>query len=276
MKRTIVLLSAVLLVSAVATAGLTNPDGFEGYALTTQWAPTQVGEGWTVNEEGGPIDPGHHVAIIDGTLAANTTQVMEINSSVDGGNVTGFWYASIPDAATPVTSYGADHAPTQFLFGSEYRSAIARRSLAGETLTLIEIGYGNWWGGGAGLPSVTLLAADYDDEGARTWATEAVPGIDGFEPGNGVWWRIELQDDNVASKTRARMYDASTSPGAEDGWTSWLTHDPDYNGLDFAGGGQVMVFTNGVGEWDNLNMTPEPATMLLLGAGSLMLIRRKR
>ena len=286
MKMEIVLLSAVLLMSAVATAGVTNPDGFEDYALTTAWDPTEAVEGWTVSV----ANAANSVSIIAGSLPGNTTQVMQIDSMVDAGNVTGNWYASIPDAAGPVTRYSMEVAATS-LWNGQHRLSVARKSSAGSVSSLIEVGYGVWWGGGAGLPAATFLAADYDDGGARTWHTEAIPGLAGFEPGVSGWYVIEFEDDNGAydydawvadpvnnhgSSTRVRMYDKSTSPGAEDGWTGWQLHDPSYNGLDYADGGVISLFTNGLGEWDNFSITPEPATMLVLGAGSLLLLKRKR
>ncbi len=279
MRKVLVSLMVLSFLPALATAAVTNPDDFEGYALTTDWIPTVIGEGWLRYGELGDPQTGSSVGIITGTLAGNTTQVLELNTNNgyeepgSGENLTGEWNMSVPDSAVPVTQYSMEFAATGFLFGSEYRNLIARKSLAGETGVLIEIGYGNWWGGGMGIPEANLLAADYDAEGNRTWDIEAILGVNGefdpdtgtFVPGNEVWYVVEFEDDNVLSKTRARIYDKTTTPGAEDGWTSWLTHDPDYNGLDYADGGVIVAITNGIGEWDNFSMTEAPVVAHLEG-----------
>ena len=44
-------LAIVVVLTATSLAAVTNPDGFEGYALTTDWNPTEAGEGWTVAAE---------------------------------------------------------------------------------------------------------------------------------------------------------------------------------------------------------------------------------
>jgi hypothetical protein len=93
-----------------------------------------------------------------------------------------------------------------------------------------------------------------------------------------VWYVVEVEEDNGAydydawvadpvnnhgSCSRLRIYDKTTSPGPEEGWTSWLIHDAGDNyGMDYAspgpyGNGRVSVFSNGVTEFDNFNMSEE-------------------
>ena len=195
MRKLLVSLMVLSLVPALAGAAVTNPDGFEGYALTTQWSPTVIGEGWAFDEEGHELTDGNSVEIVDGSLAGNTTQVLKINSSVNLANVQGFWSANVPDAAVPVTEYGVEFTATEIGFGSEFRLGFLRESAAGEVSSLVVVGYGSWWGGGPGLPWAELYGADYDEEGARTWDREQILGLNGefdpdgtptFEPANGV------------------------------------------------------------------------------------------
>ena len=270
MRKVLVSLMVLALVPALAGAAVTNPEGFEGYALTTSWGPwDETGpqpDGWARFGELGDGDPtpaeDNAMGIAVSSVAPNTTQVLKIDTSGNGENLVAQWYASVPDAAVAVTEYSAEFTATDVLFGSEFRASFGRWTAATEELeeeevAIFELGYGVWWGGGPGLPASTVYAAEYDEEGNKTWNTENISYsyIAGFEPGNDVWYRIEFQDDNVLSKTRARVYDKSTSPGPEEGWTSWLTQDPD---IDFADGGTIKVFINGVGEWDNFSMTEDP------------------
>ena len=55
------------LVPPLATAGITNPDGFD-YALTDTWTPTQIGEGWVNNEPA----PGNYHEIVMGSNGNDT------------------------------------------------------------------------------------------------------------------------------------------------------------------------------------------------------------
>ncbi|HDY64993.1 MAG TPA: PEP-CTERM sorting domain-containing protein, partial [Phycisphaerae bacterium] len=105
-----------------------------------------------------------------------------------------------------------------------------------------------------------------------TWVEEEITGIDmsgeGFRddfqpegPGYnwGKWFTVEVEEDNVLSKTRARIYEKGTSPGDEEGWTSWLDHHPSIHGLDYSTGGKVVVRSQGWMEYDNFSMTQESA-----------------
>jgi hypothetical protein len=106
------------------------------------------------------------------------------------------------------------------------------------------------------------------DEG--TWVEEEITGIDmdefgppgsSLSPGPGYnwmrWWTCEVEEDNVLSKTRARIYEKGTSPGDEEGWTSWLDHHSSIHGLDYSTGGKVVVRSQGEMEYGNFSMTQE-------------------
>ena len=90
MRKLLVSLMVLSLVPALAGAAVTNPDGFEGYALTTQWSPTVIGEGWYFDEEGHALTEGNSVEIAVSSVSPNTTQVLKINSSVNLANVEGW------------------------------------------------------------------------------------------------------------------------------------------------------------------------------------------
>jgi hypothetical protein len=150
------------------------------------------------------------------------------------------------------------------------------------------VAYGSWWGGGPGIPYARLQTWDHNEPGdIHVFNNEDILGafdeVTGdFEPENEVWYSVEVEEDNVLSKTRVRIYDKSTSPGPEDGWTSWLIHDAgdDYD-LDYVGPGsygadRVGSFTNGVTELDNFSMVPEPMTIGVMSCGAIGLLRRRK
>ena len=262
MKRIVVILFIMLLAPALAIAGVANPEGFEGYALTTAWNPTVDGEGWTITDE---WSAGSYAEIKPGSLAENTSQIMVTNHSVgEAWGVKSSWFANIPDAAVLVTKTSWEFTSKNWFFGSEYQMRMARLNNP--------FSWENYsWQVGVRVGGYDEVDADpaHDDvsylrtlSDTGVWVEEIIPGMEGFEPGNGVWYRVEVEEDNVFSKTRARIYDVTTSPGPEDGWTSWLAHSPDLYGLDYSTGGRVDGMTHGVTEYDNFSMTPKPSKVI--------------
>ncbi len=279
MKRTIVLFSAVLLVSTLATAGVSNPEPFN-YALTDAWAPTAAGEGWTVDAAA----PGNHHDITMGTNGNATTVYQQDSSNRDGvtvppaqvgQNITAHWFANIPDADVPVTKTYMELNYESPYYGDQWRVMLSRTAGVSWAyswfIELNDMGDAN---------SGQLRSYDYNEGDIYSSAVLPLPG-GVIEPGN--WYVVEVEEDNGTygvgngQKSRARI---SLKGGATGAWSDWIQHDAGDNyGLDYSNTdriGEVRVVTNGVAQYDNFSMTPEPATMLLLGAGSLLLIRRRR
>ncbi len=374
MKKVLVSLMVLWLAPALATAAVTSPEGFEGYATTDDWSPTEAVEGWTTAYLWPGDSPGGDYVwkgeIKTSAVSPNTSQVhsvipWESNPGDMQGGLVSTWYKSLPDSGGSITSTSWDFAPVGNVLGDQFGIHVSRLNddslpppyadfFGGNQAANVSWQVGIVWGYFGGLDPAheymvylqTLTAED-------TWVEEAITGIDINEFGiyavgynYDKWWTVEVEEDNVLSKTRARIYEKSTSPGDEDGWTSWLDHHPTLHGLDYSTGGKVVVRSQGFMEFDNFSMTqpgpagnpgdanndlvvsaddygsvqlnfgatgavnipgdanldgvvsaddygsvqvyfgtvygaggatvPEPATMLLLGAGSLLLLKRKR
>ena len=379
MRKVLVSLMVLSLLPALVGAAVTSPDEFEGYATTDDWQPTEAVEGWVMGDlfaDHYPFDWKGEIktSMVDG----NTSQVLAtvprttIPADNEGGLVS-TWYKSLPDAAAPVTKTSWDFAPTGNVLGNQWLMHVTR--LNDDSLPPAwqgpDEGNQSWQVGGVwgwfgdhdpdhgGMAYLQTLTAE------GTWVEEPILGPNGdwgadfwqnFDANGGypapdyqlgdTWYTVEVEEDNVLSKTRARIYETASPPGDEEGWTSWLDHHPTLHGLDYADGGKVVVRSQGYISYDNFSMTqpgpagnpgdanndlvvsaddygsvqlnfgatgdigipgdancdgvvsaddygsvqlnfgtvygaggasvPEPATMLLLGAGSLLLLKRKR
>jgi hypothetical protein len=162
--------------------------------------------------------------------------------------------------------------PTQILFGSEHRIGLMRVGDHGDwngyyTWALF-VGYGVWWGGGPGVPTATFrtwVSGDHGDSPVFNILNLPFSSYANYEPGADQWWVVEVEEDNGPAgvgngqSTRIRLYDKSTTPGAEEHWTDWTPHNASGEwGTDFASGGKVLTFTNGIAEYDNFSMTENP------------------
>ena len=318
MRQVLIALMVLSLVPALAGAGVTNPDGFEGYALTDAWKPFIGADGWwCYGETSQQGTAGHSFEIVAGSLPANTSQVVKVDSSLNAAeNMSLTWYENISDVDggavtktsfefTAIAPWNGETIQGGNIDGlPDYRLSTSRHAGVYWAYSWnIVVGWGDWWGGGEGVPSATFNTYDFNDVAyagdvppQKIW-TETIPGMEAFEPGNGVWYVVEVEEDNGAydydawvadpvnnhgSSSRVRIYDKSTSPGPEDGWTSWLIHDAGDNyDLDYVspgsyGADRVSGFTDGVSEYDNFSMVPEPATLMLLALGGIALLMRRK
>ncbi|KKL20935.1 hypothetical protein LCGC14_2450500, partial [marine sediment metagenome] len=171
------------LVPALATGGVTNPEGFEGYALTDTWNPTVIGEGWLRFGENGYPATGNSVEIAVGSEPENTTQVLKIDSTGNGENLSALWYQSIADAdAGPVTTTTFQFMPIIGHGNTEYRMSISRGtgfSGAYSWSVLIGRGGANWWPNEAlHLSTYDYNEVEYPGPGFVAYHREDIPGGD--------------------------------------------------------------------------------------------------
>ena len=276
MKKVLVSLMVLSLVPALAGAVVTQPEGFEGYTLTTAWAPTVIGEGWTTTGEGGSVAEGNYHEIITGTLPENTTQVYRADSSNrdnvtmppahPGENITARWYQTTPDAAVPVTTTSFDWAWTDSWYGSEFRLMIGRA----------EDGY-NTWGitfdeRGSNHTSELNANNGIDVVGNPTYHSTPIPadGIENERYVQDVWYHVDVEEDNGelgvgnGQSSRARFGLMGATEEEMGSWSEWITHegpnlfDPENPYTRPMENGTIGVTTNGQAEWDNFTMTPAP------------------
>jgi hypothetical protein len=264
-----------LTLSHVALGVASSPDGFEGYTPTADWQPTQGVEGWVLSdlfEDFFAFD--WKGEIKSSAVSPNTSQVLSVIPrevlpyDMQGGLVS-TWHKSLPDSGSDVTYTSWDIAPIGNVLGDQWLMHVTRLNDNSLPPGWDQMDEGNqsWQ---VGIVSSYFGGHDPDHEAMAylqtltaegTWVEALIPGIDmtEFAPGNvgtnyGKWFTAEVQEDNLLSKTRARIYETGTSPGAEDGWTSWLDHHASLHGLDYSTGGKVIVRSQGFMEYDNFRM----------------------
>ncbi len=246
------LLLTVLFVGlAVGTAqGVTsNPETFETYALTNDFETMSIGDGaewytgWFRLEEAGGI--GVFEIIDDGG-----SQVYK-QSNTTGWDSKSRWWGKLSDdyqifkydmklATEPSVYNRAMVNQGSYINSWEYTGMVMLKKTSSATETVLYTGAGN----NAVLPGQAGLAKN-------------------------VWYTVEMHTDKIANKVKARF---GPTGGAMNDWTAWLDYDPAYENYHSTG-----FTTTGEVRFDNISIdVPEPATLAMLGAGSLLLIRRKK
>ncbi len=250
LRKMIVSLMVLSLLPALATAGLTNPEGFEGYADTTSWAPTEAGEGWTVQT--GPAQLG---AAYSGYGQAGKGMGLPATGLAH-------WFATL-DTATNLSQ----------TFTVDFQNIDAT---SGHRRLLIDRGW-HYGGASAGVFHFGV----YNAQGGTAfehYATATSSYVKTFFPNGDVGW-----DGQWHTATVEMNFSNHTVRGKLDSYafTPWVPM-PDNTSIHLPDGGMYVareirtVSSSGAWNTDNYNLTPEPATLMLLGAGSLLLLKRKR
>ena len=258
----------------------TRNDTFESYSTTTTWNPSFESEGWEVSTP--PSGTSHQIAT--GSNGNNTHVYKAVSTGTTVQNLLAYWDKTIPDADADVTTtsiewqmiagYGTS--------GDQYRIEISRQEDADYNYAW-NCEFSNNFEGDNTIAGTMFVTVDGD---AHTYDSVAIPG--GSSWSDNVWYILEVEEDNENQRSRARL---GLVGGAMGDWSSWLSH---WAGLDMDEG-QIRLMTNGACEYDNLYMVssnnapagsmammpmasdiqvPEPVTMVILGVGSLLLIRR--
>ncbi len=281
MRKVLVSLMVLSLVPALAGAGVTNPDGFEGYAITDTWTPTEIGEGWVTGAEGPEgVNPGNYNEIVMGSSGNDTLVYFADSTNRDneplppagqghtGENMYAYWYQSTPDAAVPVTTTSWDWQQTRNFNGSEFRSMVSRSEGAYYYYTwFVEFNEV-----GAAHTSDLRVTNGIDVDGNGTYAITPIPA-DGIEFNwyvEDVWYHVDVQEDNGplgvgnGQSSRARFGLMGATEEEMGSWSEWLAHEgpnlfpgaePYTRPMD---DGEIRVSTNGAAEYDNFTMTPDP------------------
>ncbi|KKK90639.1 hypothetical protein LCGC14_2720990, partial [marine sediment metagenome] len=246
MKVTMMIVVALLIACGQAMGVVSQPDDFEGYALTNDWSPTKAVEGHEVYLAGALVT-GEFRGISNGTNG-NTSQVLEIANDNAGSdsNLGTDWFRSVPDAEADLVVHSMDW---QMLSGpgqkSRHRIGSSRPDGA-----YWNIAWG-WYFLRYEDGRATTTEVGYSDvPGDNTW-TYTVPEGESWELDT--WYTTEVEQDTVNRLFKIRY---GPTGGVMNPWSDWI--GPYYASLSYEGdegNDYLRTHSGGHSEMDNFSMT---------------------
>ncbi len=258
------LVAGVLMVGAsIASAAITNPEGFEGYS-TGAWSPSEPVEGWTVNTLAG--SPTFDIDPVDGFSG---TQGFRVHANSTGAIGQAVWHNSADIGLFPKQTMHVEWQGIlkrtnddfgRLIFNSA-SNFVEMRSDSG----IVYFRYDSDPGAGA-------TAADFavpQDAVSFSWPLSTSVTL---------WYAIEIDSDYDTNKTRARfgIRDAGSGDYTWNSYTPWLDM---FNTLQQT---DIVMNVDGRIHFDNLSLTaeaaevPEPATVGFFGMGCLIVASSRR
>ncbi len=260
MKKLLLTVLFVGLAVGTAQAGISNPETFETYAVGT-FTPGGS-DGWTF----GPFSGGvqwEDLTSVDIVTPGIDQKYLSIQTAAWGGRM--YWGEVLDTTAIPVQVL---EFTTRIPSGDGVRRIIINphRGTAAQ--------YYQFPGTLHIRPGVEMLLQSGPVAGGSGNILTQLPGV-----GTGefdTWYTVQMElthDPGHANgnggTVRARIGIAGDAFGA---WTTPAAFFSYYGGYYE----RIMISTTTAADIDNISLTPEPATLALLGAGSLLLIRRKK
>ena len=269
MRNLIIVLAIMTVLAGTSLAAITNPDGFEGYTPGS-WSPT-VADGWTSTLS---------TATITATGGVGGSQGVNAGGGVAGGLS---WTGSgnISGAIQPLQAFDFDFRVTTGQ-GTNTRWAVTTEN--GGSYGAFSL-YASDYGSTIKLQAQNLIAGQPHDSDPANYqlVTTNLPGAGVPNAGttwrDGNWHHITIEMDFANGDPDNGLMRARYDNNA---WTAWVPMS-DYRG--WGDGRHSTVTFQNLDDYhpvdrdfnlDNVAWSiPEPATMVMLSLGALLL-RRKR